>query len=735
MKEQNGQSYEFDGFRIRADERLLTYGTRTVNLPPKAIDLLLVLLAHHGRVVSKDDLMRRVWSDTIVEEANLSHNIFLLRKALGAGGGYIETVSKRGYRFVGDVATSFGDATVFVSEQTLTRISLEEEIDTNGAADTAAAQISPAPGRIALFSMPFRVGAICLAVAMAITAAWFGFFRDNRSAASTEAPRFTRFTNSDKMLASTISPDGKFVAYGQNYTSGDGALYIRQVETNREMRLIEPAERFFGTTAFSPDGVFIYYIEHRKGVEDGALYRVSSLGGQPTKMLDRVNLMFGLSPDGLSVVFVRHDKEQKQNSLVTARLDGSGERVVLTRPYDELYLDFCPAWSPDGRLIAFGAVEKNDGLREDDYRTRVYTLELGTGSVGKVSDERWDGIGKLNWLADGSGLVFPGNLPRIGVHIYSLSYPEGRARRLTNELNNFGNYGLGVTSDGTALVADIWETSYQLWTSDADPAASMDKAERLTSGINDGEYGVAPMLDGTIVYASSSGDTTDLWRLRDGKSESLTTDDFTEFDVAAAPDGSFLVFGSNRAGNSHLFRMEMSDLSLRQLTFGEGFESMPDISPDGAWIVYNAGGFVWKMPSSGGDGVRLTDYEGVAPVFSPNGEMVACILPTEKVTENARLAIIPAAGGAPLKEFAVVPFGWYYRAPRWTPDGSAVTFRKIEKSSTNLWKQGLDGRPPVQITDFKSEYISNYAFSRDGQRLIAARGRFGGGVALIKNFK
>jgi len=95
---------EFGPFRLDAAKRVLWRNGRIVALPPKALDLLVALVEQGGDVVTKEELMRRVWPETFVEEANLSVNVSALRKALGdqAGGGpYIETVSRRGYRFAG----------------------------------------------------------------------------------------------------------------------------------------------------------------------------------------------------------------------------------------------------------------------------------------------------------------------------------------------------------------------------------------------------------------------------------------------------------------------------------------------------------------------------------------------------------------------------------------------------------------------------------------------------------
>src|ERR671912_550703 len=98
--------YEFGLFRLNAGERILLHGDRAVHLTEKVFNLLLLLVERSGHLVTKEELMEQVWPDSVVEENNLTVSMSALRKALGEiqkGGQYIETVSKRGYRFVAEV--------------------------------------------------------------------------------------------------------------------------------------------------------------------------------------------------------------------------------------------------------------------------------------------------------------------------------------------------------------------------------------------------------------------------------------------------------------------------------------------------------------------------------------------------------------------------------------------------------------------------------------------------------
>lgn len=106
MSEQESNFYEFGRFRLDTGERVLRRDRELVPLTPKVFDILLALVERGGHIVEKDDLMKRVWPDTFVEEGNLTQNVSMLRKALGENPGspqFIETVARRGYRFVASI--------------------------------------------------------------------------------------------------------------------------------------------------------------------------------------------------------------------------------------------------------------------------------------------------------------------------------------------------------------------------------------------------------------------------------------------------------------------------------------------------------------------------------------------------------------------------------------------------------------------------------------------------------
>ena len=189
--------YQFGPFRLDPDERMLWRGDVPVTLTVKAFETLLVLVEGGGRVISKDELLQKVWPDSFVEENNLSQQISYLRKALDetdSGIKYIETLPKRGYRFIAE-SREVGDegARLIVRENIRARMLLEEEVttDESDAALNADIQVLPSqsvlnesrdmralPGRVTEHSTNLRILFLVASLVVAIsTMAYFVYSR------------------------------------------------------------------------------------------------------------------------------------------------------------------------------------------------------------------------------------------------------------------------------------------------------------------------------------------------------------------------------------------------------------------------------------------------------------------------------------------------------------------------------------------------------------------------------
>ena len=194
--------YEFGPFRVDPVNHVLLRGGEAVSLKPKVFDTLLVLVENRSRVLDKDELLSRLWPDTIVEESNLTQNVYLLRKALGEeseAGEYIQTMPKRGYRFVATVnEVAPANADVIVEEHSRSRLVIEHadqiDIASRFAADAEQAIHEQAltAGSWQRQASRWRVSAVVIAVCalglgLAITPSFF-WTKNNSIAPARGAP-------------------------------------------------------------------------------------------------------------------------------------------------------------------------------------------------------------------------------------------------------------------------------------------------------------------------------------------------------------------------------------------------------------------------------------------------------------------------------------------------------------------------------------------------------------------
>jgi DNA-binding winged helix-turn-helix (wHTH) protein/formylglycine-generating enzyme required for sulfatase activity/dienelactone hydrolase len=221
--------FEFGRFRLSAEECLLLYDGQPLPLEPQVFKTLRVLVENSGHLCEKRWLIEQVWGDTFVEEGNLARNISVLRKVLGGGADgnrYIETVPKRGYRFVANVNLVINDETLLIEEHTKSNIVVEEEIDgsetekTPGAVHVLRKSMRPLLRRVfavAVFPVILLSGAVI----------WSYTKNENRQWARERAiPEINRLISQQRQLAAYL-----LARKADGYLPGDAALAHVSEET------------------------------------------------------------------------------------------------------------------------------------------------------------------------------------------------------------------------------------------------------------------------------------------------------------------------------------------------------------------------------------------------------------------------------------------------------------------------------------------------------------------------
>ena len=533
-----------------------------------------------------------------------------------------------------------------------------------------------------------------------------------------------RLTNSGNAIDATISPDGKYIVYVLSDRSRQ-SLYIRQVSTANDKEIVAPAPvGYFGIT-FSPDGNDLYYVI-KQNLDAGTLYRVPVLGGVPVKLMERLDGPISFSPDGKQFVLIRGNYPNPgESALVIANSDGTGERNLVVKKTPERFTPIFfagPSWSPDGKLVATSVATFGG-------KSKVVAFSVADGSERELSTETWQFAGRVLWLPDMSGIVVVAGDSAISAMLWIVSYPDGRIRRVTNDLNSYRS--IALTEDGKKLVSVQSQGLVNLWVV---PEGDASKAIRLPTGnvinfFSSTGPTVASVPDGRILYVSNEGGSAAIWITNsDGSNrKQLTANNGANVSPAVTPDGRYVVFGLWQDGKRNLWRMNLDGSNPIKLTLGST-DSFPTITPDSRSVIYTVyeapKPTLWKISIDGGTPVRVTDHVASGASVSPDGKLIAYTYPesSDPLAPPNRIAVMPMEGGPNTHTFQIPASSTVSTSFQWSPDSKSILYSVNTNGVSNIWSQPLDGGAPKQVTNFQDLLITAFSWSRDGKQLVCTRG-------------
>ncbi len=542
--------------------------------------------------------------------------------------------------------------------------------------------------------------------------------------------QITRLTATGKARDAAISPDGNYVVQVVE-DAGKQSLWVRQVATTSDVQIVPPSESVYVGLTFSRDGNFIYYVMGAANDPRATLYQVPTLGGGSRKLISDVESSVASSPDGQRMAFLRGVWGTDQ-TLVVANVDRSGDRVLVTRRYPDVFPD-APAWSPDDKIIALAAETFTGG-----FHSTIVGVPVEGGLEKALTSRQWLFAGRVAWLADGSGLVVTAidQASFTAYQLWYLSYPGGETRKITNDLNAYK--GVTLTADSSALATVQSQQLARIWTAPQGDAA---RVRQVTTGASnyDGVFGLAWAPDGRLVYTSNASGNLNVWIAgADGSNPSqLTINKGLDVAPVVSRDGRYIVFLSTRAGNNvNVWRMDIDGGNPRQLSRGNS-ETCFDVSPDSKWVIYCSGKSgtqtLWKVSIEGGEDAKLTNEFSDQPEISPDGKLIV-FNAQDPESHRFRPAVVPIDGGK-----ITFPSGFPADADpesfQWTRDGHGLTYVLTRNGVSNLWSKPLEGGKPRQLTNFTTDRIFSYAWSVDGKQLAVSRGSVTSDVVLIRNVK
>ena len=740
MNKPNNRFFEFDNFRADPQNKCLWYGSELVSLTPKAFDTLLVLLENKGQVVNKNTLLDQVWGDTFVEEAALKQNISTLRKkfeSLQTGKQFIETIPRRGYRFIGEAKEIYDEEEVYLVEtHTRTHIIANQEINLSGET-TFTTQIKRR--KLILTGV--------LAVIIVLTASFFAlrYFRQPQPMSENKFREFEikQITASGNIHRIAISPNGKYLALVEKKDDLQ-TLFLRQTDKPKNIEIIPPTKDDIIGITFSPDNQAIYFTvypfsEPKQMPRVGVLKQIPILGGATNEILKNIDSPVSVSPDGKKFSFIRHNFKERQSSIILAEAIAPNlpEKVLAFRSIQERFIEDRIAWSPDGKRLALIA----NSLKDSDKPFELITVEIEHSEPKILSNESWNWMGQLAWLNDGSGVILTalkGDSPNFTDEIWTVSYPEGKLRKITNGINGF--FGLGVSTDSSTLATVKSDRIVSLWSS---PANNLQAAKLIRQSVNTGsayKFGMDVSADKKLVYSDAQLGNADIWLMNSDGSQpqQLTNDTKADISPTVSPDGRYIVFISNRSGTKNIWRMNLDGTNQVQLTKLTNVFS-PTFSPDGNWVYFSAGQNInsklnlWRVPINGGDTEKLNDLLTLEPKISPDGKYIACFYPENgELTNQAKplkLSVISTADYSIVKQFNIISNKSSFD---WKPDSKSVTYFETKGKESTLFSQMITGGEPQKLLVMANENILNHRWSQDGENLIIEKGTVVNDIVLIK---
>jgi Tol biopolymer transport system component/DNA-binding winged helix-turn-helix (wHTH) protein len=731
--------YILGEFELEPDKYLLRHRNENKHLPELPFQVLLYLVENRERYVSRQELLERFWNGSESYEETLTRCISTIRTELNdppASPTYIETRKKVGYRYIGPVEEYQRGTAEAPGSDGIRGAEIANELRVHPAATITIHPTNQngAPAVVPESKRSRYRRDLLLALVFVVIGGGLAHLTYKFRSTSPPTLEMTRLTSTGNVRCVAISPDGRYVAYALE-EAGKQGLWLSQVAQPGLHEIVPAAEVEYTGITFSRDGASVYYVRNEKAAE-GVLYQAPALGGVHRRLLDHAGSAITISPDGKRLAFLRrYPNNPVGDALVSADIDGKSERTLFILKLPDRIGGTAPAWSPDGKVIAFG-VQRYSGV----VNSYVLAVDVETGSGQPINDQPWEtvALGRVAWLPDGSGLIVtvpPGNgqVPQI----FQLAYPSGEAHRLSADLSGYSDVTMSMGSTVASLRTDRVINIWTLTNGDAN------RLRQLTFGAEreDGVFGgLSWTPDGSILYRSLTGGGPNLWIMSaDGTGNRQLAPGSTGIFPSVSPDGKHIIsILRDKATNlGQIWIFELDGSSRKQLSNGSGGVWFPQFSPDGKWVVYGAisdtgAHSLWRIQADGGGNpVRLTDYPAWVPAVSSDGKTIACNW-LDKTSGQWVIAIIPFEGGPPIKTFDIP--GIYNRRVVWTPDGSGIAVIQTENGVSNIWAQPIDGGPLKQLTYFKDLTIFNFAWSPDGKQLALSRGLTKSDVVLLSNF-
>lgn len=749
--------YRFGPFEVKVSAGELLKDGRPIKLQELPRRLLVALLEDAGAVISREELRSRLWPrDTFVDfDGSLRVAVGKLREALNDDASnprYIETVSKRGYRFlVSDVsrvqavaaaASLPGDPRPVGSPATLgvapASLMLSAAVSENrppaglaGILEPAFQPADPSADR-RREPVPRRMKGIALSIALLVFAVGaFVAYRWPRQQQHLEEQKvltavpFTALPG--RATSPALSADGSRIAFAWNGGPAQGIkgfdLYVKAVGSETLLRLTQhPAEWI--SPVWSPDGTQIAF--HRLAGSETGIYVVPALGGAErrllsTKIPDHSFSTISWSPNGDWIAY----------SDLTPTGEGTSVYLLSTETLESKQISIpstcirggMPAFSHQGGSLAFWCFR-------NDNDAALYSLQLPDQPAKRITPFSTIPNG-LVWSGDDKKLVYSLNKGRGADELDQVTVANGSVQRLVFE----GAALRPTMSPGARRLAfESISVSSNIWRRDLlhprAPAVELLPSSRT-------QYDAQYSPDGRrIAFASLRAGVQGVWISKEDGSELLEISNPQDMSGSPqwSPDGNKIAFDSRLKDGWAIFISGVSDQRPRKLLTTLNDIIRPSWSRDGKWIYFasdevgKAG--IYRWPASGGTAVLLSkDTDGFSPQESFDGKKVYFASHDDQAT-----VMEAALPGQPTSEFAVHGMPLVSDARLWTLSPGGIYFVPAE-NARSLRYFDFFSKQVRPIFAFDNALGTGISVSADGHWLLYSQDQsVSGDIMLVDHF-
>lgn len=659
--------------------------------------VLAILLERPGDVVTREELQRRIWPDTFVDvERSLNTAVNKIREILGDSAEtprFVETLPRRGYRFIGEVETPVATPVPGV----------------------AVELAQPARHR----QLKWKIGGGVLSTA-AIALAALLVYRGTQPQRTPDQGILTAipFTALPGVAASpAFSPDGSRIAFAWNAGLGAGGLnsfdlYVKGIGGETLLRLTQHPSAPL-SPAWSPEGTRIAF--YREAGADSGIYMVSALGGPERKLrstADLIHSSISWSPDGTWIAYVDAQQDHRRIYLLSTDTLEAKRVPVNSMCSGE---DF-PAFSHNGESLAYWCFRGN-------FDAALSFLSLKDGNPKTITPFQHIPRG-VAWSADDKRLIFS-HFKAGKFELSEVSIANGSVKPLGLE----GTWP-AVSLKGDRLAYSSLSSVANLWRRDL-LRAETPALEFIPSSRSQFDAQYSPDRK-RIAFASMRSGVQGVWISNEDGSNmvQISNPDQASGSPQWSPDGKKIAFDSFSGGHWEVYVADVAEGKPRKLLTNMFSSIRPSWSRDGKWVYFaGEGGGIYRCPASGGEATLLSnDLHAVDPQESFDGKTIYFSVLVGTGGELKKVA----ATGQPDTESKVdgVP-----RVMTWTLAAGGIYFVPVEAPTSVQYFEFASKRVGT-IFAGNNLFASGLSISPDGRWILYSQeAGETGDIMLVDHFR